>query len=473
MKANYFKHLKRVGIILGAFLTIIFLIVFFSTSYVERETYFNEKYYHETIARLDTIRKSMVLTTDSIHAGFSKISITPTLNQAEDNYAEGKFTQLPLAGFGGRKGKSATGIHDSIFVKAAAIKVGQQTIVFVASDLLIMPPNVVDSVTLILSKKGIKREQIFYSATHTHSSVGAWGPGFIGEQFSGEENSLVEKWLALQISKVITSAIADLSPARIGTGNFAIEQYTRNRLIGESGNKNNDFSFITLQQIGKKKAIIGSYSAHATTMGSDNMQISADYPGYWERKMEETSADYALFFAGSVGSQSPTGEGEGFDRPKFIGEALSDSLNKRLPGVPLKDTVKFSAISLRIDLPEYHIRLTTETNLATALSNSLLPNTGNVYLQVVRLGNMIWITTPCDFSGEFALQLKNSLSAYGYQANVTSFNGGYIGYIVPGRYFYLDEYEPKLMGWFGPNMGEYTMDLIRQLSRVITNTDNI
>jgi hypothetical protein len=467
------KALKRVGIILGVFLGIIFLILFFSTSFVKRETYFNEKYYQETIARLDTVKESMVVTTDSIHAGFAKVSITPALNQTEDNYAEGKFAQLPLAGFGQRKGKSATGIHDSIFVKAAAIKVGQQTIVFVASDLLIMPPNIVDSVTLLLSKKGIKREQIFYSATHTHSSVGAWGPGFIGEQFSGKQNSMVEKWLVLQISKVIISAIADLKPARIGIGNFAVEKYTRNRLIGKSGNKNNDFSFITLEQIGKKKAIIGSYSAHATTMGSGNMEISADYPGYWERKVEETSADYALFFAGSVGSQSPVGEGDGFDKPKFIGEALADSLNKHLSGITLKDTVKFSAISLKMNLPEYHIRVTTKINLATALSNSLLPNSGNVYLQAVRLGNMIWITTPCDFSGEFALQLKNSLSAYGYHANVTSFNGGYAGYIVPGRYFYLDEYEPKLMGWYGPNMGEYTMELIRQLSRVITNTNNI
>ena len=86
---------------------------------------------------------------------------------------------------------------------------------------------------------------------------------------------------------------------------------------------------------------------------------------------------------------------------------------------------------------------------------------------------MIWITTPCDFSGEYALRLKNSLAVYGYKANVTSFNGAYVGYIVPPRYFYLDKYEPKAMGWFGPTMGDYTLDLIRQMTRVLTNTDNI
>lgn len=466
--------MKRLGIILGVILLCVFLILFLSTSYVKRESYFNEGYYKNTIARMDSINSARVTVRDSIQAGFAKVSITPRLHNTEDNYSEGKFIQLPLAGFGARKGKPATGIHDSVFVKAVALKVGSQTIVFVGADLLIMPPNIIDSVTTLLSRKGIQREQVFYSATHTHSSVGAWGSGYVGEMFSGKENINVERWLALQISTVVINAVADLRPARIGTGNFTVGAYTSNRLIGKSGNKNNDFSFISLEQIGHKKAIIGSYSAHATTMGADNWEISADYPGYWERKMEKTSVDYALFFAGSVGSQSPAGgKGDGFDKAKFIGEALADSLNARLSQTVLKDTITFSSLSLKMQLPEYHIRLTTKINLTTALSKKLLPLSDKVYLQVVRIGNMIWITTPSDFSGEYALQLKNSLAAYGFNANVTSFNGSYVGYIVPGRYFYLDEYEPKLMGWFGPNMGEYTMDLIRQLSRVITNTDNI
>jgi len=470
--------LKRLGIIAGitvlSIVAILFLIFFFGTSSVETTPYFEADYYQKTLARLDSIKAvSTTSKGEPIQAGFAKVSITPGLNNAEDNYAEGKFIHVPLAGFGGREGKPATGIHDSIFVKAAALKIGNETVIFVGADLLIMPPNVVDSVTILLSKKGIQREQVFYSATHTHSSVGAWGTGYVGELFAGKENPAIEKWLVLRISEVVLSAVEDLRPARIGTGNFSVGGYTKNRLIGKSGNKNNDFSFITLEQIGHKKAIIGSYSAHATTLGDDNFDVSADYPGYWSRKIEETSADYALFFAGSVGSQSPVGEGKAFERAKFIGEALADSLNTYLPDAVMKDTVTFSSLSLKMQLPEYNIRITTKRNLATSLTKKMLPLSENAYLQAVRIGNMIWITTPCDFSGEYALQLKNSLAAYGFQANVTSFNGSYVGYIVPGRYFYLDEYEPKLMGWFGPNMGEYTVDLMRQISRVITNTDNI
>lgn len=465
--------MKRFGIISGTFLLCILLILFLSTSYVKRTSYFDSDYYKLTEKRIDSIKSALLIVNDSVQAGFAKVSITPNLNNSEDIYAEGKFIQVPLAGFGARKGKSATGIHDSIFVKAVALKVAQQTLVLVSADLLIMPPNIIDSVTILLSKKGIRREQLFFSATHSHSSLGGWGPGFIGEQFGGEENKNVGKWLVIQISEAVTTAIADLKPARIGSGNFDAESYTRNRVLGESGTKNNDFSFIAIEQIGHKKAIIGSFSAHSTTLGANNMEVSADYPGYWERKIEGTSADLAIFFAGSMGSQSPVSKGDGFDKPKSIGEALADSLNVHLSRVVLNDKITFSAVSLKMLLPEYHVRLTKEINLSSFLCKKLMPPPENVYLQAIRIDNMVWITTPSDFSGEYALQMKNALSSKGFNSNVTSFNGSYVGYIVPDRYFYVNEYESKLMGWFGPNMGEYTMDLIRQISKIVTNTDNI
>lgn len=459
--------MKRFGIILGGILATLFLIFFFSTSSVDSTAYFQGDYFKKTIARIDSIKANQIFDNDSVWAGFARVSITPVLNSAEDNYLEGKFKELPLAGFGARKGKAATGIHDSVFVKAVALKENQQTVVIVGADLLIMPPNIIDSVTAILAQQGIHRSQLFFSATHTHSSLGGWGPGFIGEQFAGIENKNITRWIVLQISKAVTTAIADLHPARIGSGSFNAMNYTRNRLIGESGTKNDDFSFISVEQTGRKKAIIGSFGAHSTTMGSGNMEVSADYPGYWERKIEQSSADLALFCGGSMGSQSPSGEGKGFDKPKLLGESLADSLNAHLGGLVLNNKIVLSAISLKMFLPEYHIRLTTGINLTSYLSKKLMPLPENVYLQALRIGNLIWITAPCDFSGEYALQIKNALAAKGFSANVTSFNGSYVGYIIPGRYFYLDEYESKLMGWFGPNMGEYTVDLIHRMTDII------
>jgi neutral ceramidase len=465
--------MKRTGIAAAIFIAVLLIIYIAGTEKIDNTPYFDSGYYKTSCARADSLDKCTVITNDSLYAGFAKVSITPLLNSNEDNIQESRFFQVPLAGYGARKGKPSTAVHDSIFVKAVALRSVSHTIILVSADLLIMPPNIADSAAVLLAAKGISREQLFFSASHSHSSLGGWGHGYIGEQFAGKENKNLEKWLVLQISKAVTASISDLKPASIGSGNFDAGTYTRNRLIGENGSKNDDFSFICIEQHGRRRAIIGSFSAHATTLGDKNMEISADYPGYWERSIEKTKADIAIFCAGSVGSQSPQGEGNGFEKSKFIGEALADSLKIHLKDTELNDKVVFSAISLKITLPGYHMRLTTKINLSSWLSRTLMPPPRNVFLQAVRIGNLIWITTPCDFSGEYALQIKNALASKGLMANITSFNGNYVGYIIPGRYYYLDEYESRTMGWFGPNMGDYTVDLINRIINTITKSANL
>ena len=460
--------MKRFGIISGTVVSILILLFFVFTTPVDHTPYFESDYFEQSLLRIDSVKNLSSQVNDKLLAGFSKVSITPLLNQSEENYREGEFTEVPLAGYGGRKGAPATGVHDSIFVKVAAMKVGEELIFLVSADLLIIPPNMVDSVLKILSENGIRREQLFFSATHTHSSLGAWGSGFVAKQFAGDENNNLVKWLAIKTAEAITTAENDLKPAQIASGNFNAGQYTRNRLVGELGTKNDDFSFIFIEQTRYKKVVIGSFSSHSTTLGDENMEISADYPGYWARKMENTFADYALFFAGSMGSQSPVSKGEGFEKAKFLGEALADSLIKHLKKTKPEEHVSFSHVSLEIPLPKFQIRLTTKRNLSAFLSQKLMPYTYGAWVQAFRFGDMVWITTPADFSGEYAVPLKNAIKARGFHSNVTSFNGNYLGYIIPGKYFYLDKYESKTMGWFGPYMGDYTMHLTGQLTEIVT-----
>ena len=50
---------------------------------------------------------------------------------------------------------------------------------------------------------------------------------------------------------------------------------------------------------------------------------------------------------------------------------------------------------------------------------------------------------------------------------VTSFNGGYIGYVTPSRYFDIDHYETRIMNWYPPGTGEYiTKCLEKTLDRI-------
>ena len=458
--------MKKVLYSILAIVAVFGLVFFLLTGSVKDDPLITSSYFKKTMSRVDSLKKTEIPVIAALQAGFCKISITPGINNSVDDASAGKFKVVPLAGFGNRKGKPATGVHDSLFVRSVALKVGSRQMVFVGADLLIMPPNIIDEAVGQLAAKGITRDQLLFSATHSHSSIGGWGPGFVGEQFAGKANPEIQKWLVNCIVKSVLGAVSDLSASQITCGSFAAANLTRNRFIGELGTKNGDFTYILVNQKGKRKAVIGSFSAHATTQGAGNMLFSGDYPGYWERKMEAGSFDMALFCAGSIGSQSPSGKGKEFESARYIGESLADTLIKRLPLNTYHDSSSFSSATLRVTLPEYHLRLTPRINLSTWLSNKLMPEPKNVYFQVVRIGKLVWVSAPSDFSGEYALQIKYAMAAKGYDAVVSSFNGSYIGYIVPGRYFYQDEYEPKLMGWFGPTMGDYAMELIRHLTDI-------
>jgi len=460
--------MKKIVLVVVLIFFVLAAIYYSFTGAVNHTPYLNESYYTLTMSRLDTLIRKSAMVHGKLEAGFARLNITPAINAEKDDATRGAFRVMPLAGYGHRDGRPAEGTHDSLYVKALALRVHDQLIVMLGSDLLIMPPEVTDSVAAHLKKNaGLTRSQLFLSATHTHSSVGAWASGFVGSEFAGEENPQVRRWLTQQIENCIIRARSDLKPAHLASVQFQAPAYVKNRLVGRQGRVNDVFNFIIIEQYGGKRGIVGAYAAHATTLGASNMLFSGDYPGYWQRKLEKNGLDMAIFFAGTVGSHGPVSKGSGFERARYIGESLADSVQEHLNKPLWLEDIGFKYLSLRVRLPEFHIRVSMERHLCTALSQQLLPLPDDVWIQALRLGDLVWVTTPCDFSGEFAIDLQNDLYRKGFKTAISSFNGGYVGYVIPGKYFYLKEYESFTMGWFGPYLGAYMVDLIERLSNSV------
>ncbi len=460
------KFLKILGWSLATLVAILILAAVWALQKVDYTPYFNTEYYQTTRSRLDSITSHFSLSRGKVYAGFAKVSITPRLDAPKDDPVEGAFKAVPLAGFGDRKGKPAKGVHDSIFVKAIALRVKSRTFVLVGSDLLIVPPNISAGVTKKVSgNQGLHRDQLFFSATHTHSSLGAWSGGYVGKAFAGETNPNIIKWLIQQYSLAVEKAMADIQPASLASITFQAPAYVKNRLIGDKGFTNPQFACLVIRQDTGRKAIMGSFAAHPTTLGGWNMLISGDYPGYWQRKMERDGYDLAAFFAGPVGSHSARGKGDKFEKPKMIGEALADSALVHTTILTLHDTIALASLTLRMDLPGFHVRVTDGLRLNETIVNRLFPDVGKVYLQEARIGDMIWITAPCDFSGELAMDYQAEAGSKGLHAMVTSFNGAYVGYIIPEKYYHLNEYESRLMSWFGPYTGPYFDEMIRRMMK--------
>ena len=432
---------------------------------VDSRPYFRESYYAGTATELRARVQTNHLAQGDLLGGFSRVRLSPTVTAPQDAPDQGRFRSLPLAGYGNRHGKPATRVHDDLFVKAVALKVQGQVGVMVGADALIIPREVEErAVRRLELESGLSREQVYLSATHTHSSLGAWGEGVVAESFAGGFQPGAKIWFSDCIVQAVQEAIKDLKPARFGHGRFNASRFVRNRLVGDLGKVDPEFSYAVVEQDAGKVAVLGVYGAHATVLSSDMMEFSADYPGCWQRAVEQATGGVALFLAGGVGSQSPVPGARGLAGTEEMGQALSRMVIEQLPNTRLTNSIVFGVLGLNVIMPPLNVRLSDGVRLRPWLAGKLLPARRQSFLQAFRIADSLWISTPCDFSGELALGIKDFLRVRGTDAIVTSFNGDYVGYVIPSRYYHLSGYEPRLMSFFGPNVPDYFDEMIRSMA---------
>ncbi|HOT49464.1 MAG TPA: hypothetical protein PLI07_00700, partial [Candidatus Hydrogenedentes bacterium] len=118
-----------------------------------------------------------------------------------------------------------------------------------------------------------------------------------------------------------------------------------------------------------------------------------------------------------------------------------------------------ASIGIPIDLPPFQMRpLSTKWRLSP-LARRLVGLRATGWMTAVRVGNIVFVNTPGDFSGEIAVTWRQMAANKGLDLWASGFSGEYAGYISPDRY-YLDvrdkrgnpQYETAIMSWFGPHL---------------------
>jgi neutral ceramidase len=459
------KSLRIILRILAVLAALLVVALILSLDGVDYRPYLREPYYAETTARLRASVETNAVARDELAAGFGRALLTPTVNAPQDDPAQGRFRSLSLAGYGNRHGHPAKGVHDDLYVKAVALRVGNRLGVMVGADALIIPPEVTEAAMRRLEQElKLSREQVYLSATHTHASLGGWGEGKVAEAFAGGFQPGARTWFADRIVVAVREAMADLKPASFGHGGFAAPEFVRNRLVGRLGKVDPEFSYVVLKQKDGKLAVLGSYAAHATVLSSDMMEFSADYPGCWQRSVEQATGGTAVFLAGGIGSHGPVAGENGFAGAERMGQALARALLEQLPHTAFTNSLTFGMLGLELSLPPLNVRISDGIRLRPWVAERLMPVRKHSFIQVFRLDDSIWVSTPCDFSGELALGIKDFLRVRGSSAVITSFNGDYVGYVISPRYYHLNGYEPRVMSFFGPNVPDYFDELIRTMA---------
>ncbi|WP_019989473.1 neutral/alkaline non-lysosomal ceramidase N-terminal domain-containing protein [Rudanella lutea] len=439
------KLLRRFVFVLLAVVGLLALFIAANLIPVDETPYAQTDFYRQTIDRLASLPMPAPAK-QGLRAGWAKVNMTPN------------FT-TPTGGYGVRRGKHWSTVHDSIYARATVVDNGSVRVALVALDLLIVPPTVVEALKRRLPEVGFTWEQVYMGAIHSHNSLGGWAPGLVGTLIAGSYEERIVTLITESVLNAIRAANRDLQPVSVAYTETAAPEMVYNRLHNE-GPEDDRVRVLQLRQPGGKTATIASFAAHSTIINSDVPQwLSRDWPGVLVDNLEKQTGNFAMYMAGAVGSMGPTEKGETEDAQlHFIADSLTTKISTALAQAPARPDSALALLTLPLTLRDAHVRVSDGWRLRPWLFLKLYGDYP-AEMKALRIGPTVLLGMPADFSGELAMQLGKTVAGRGLNLMVTSFNGGYIGYVTPDAYYHETRYETRDMNWFGPQMGAYFTEL--------------
>jgi neutral ceramidase len=214
-----------------------------------------------------------------------------------------KITPKPpvwLSGFGARTAP-AQSVWTDLNAKALALEDAQgERMVLVTLDLVGISRQITDEVAARLKRsRGLKRSQILFNASHTHSGPGVWPGLAVYPHESAEDQEKVRlygRFLMDQLEAVAGKALDSLQPAALsshwGEAGFAINRRTEQLKVirpGEAFPAPVDHRVPVLRvtrKDGRMLALLFGYACHNVTMTGNTNEVNGDYAGAAQTAIE-------------------------------------------------------------------------------------------------------------------------------------------------------------------------------------------
>jgi hypothetical protein len=448
------KILRWLAYSLLGIIVLLLLLASISITGVDRSPYQQQEYYQEMSARIDSLQLSQndTASESDFQAGWARTSITP-------------HKTLDLCGYGLRG--EFSGIADSLYARAFALEWKNKQVYLLSADLLIMPPLVVKRLNDSLASHGISPEQLYFSATHTHNAPGGWAGGWASRFIAGRYDQEYVDTLCSKFLKCILLARASKEQATVSYGRWDATPYVRNRLNYEDSKIDGWLRALQFTKRSGDKALLVTYAAHANCLAIANHSISADYPGVLVHHLEKSNAaSMVCFMAGAVGSHSPATYEKGRDalQARYIGDSLAAIIANGIPSMKTVAVQRLDCSHIPLSLREPHLKISRDYRIRPWLFK-LLFGDWSCSIKVLQIGDVLMLGMPCDFSGELMPDLEPLALEKGTPLLVTSFNGGYIGYVNVDKYYDEDRMETRDMNWFGPYNQAYFTEISQRIIR--------
>ncbi len=452
------------------FAAVALLVIFVGPWPIASTPYQRSDYAAATFDRINALATD--LQSGPLYGGVASVDMTPPLG-------------VPLAGYSARNPKANTGARERVFAKALTLDNGHQDVTILTGDYLLPMPTLVDEV---LRRTGLAREHIYFASTHTHSGPGGYQRGLIAESALGDFDPAQLERMATAMAKAVLDSRAALQPVSLDADRFQLSPNLAYTMVSDQFTKGPGHASIDVLQMTRKggagpAATLVTFSAHPTFLGRVNKEISGDYPAVLQRVLQQRLGGEVLFAAGAVGGMEPMAADVSGDTDLEIqlrqvqdlgsrlGETIADALAEKDSGesAPVRladhwhaDAAPIAEVAIDVDLPSPSYHLFEQGRMSPLLVDWLFHD-GDTTVSALRIGKLVFLGFPADFSGELARGMEAWSRQHGQMAWITSFSGDYVGYIMPHTRYATPHYTTRTANIYGPWAGEYFVDISQRL----------
>lgn len=386
----------------------------------------------------------------------------PGILRAGTGLADVTPRRWPVSMLGSFNDRQATSAHDPLMVRAVALDDGGTRLAIATVDTCVMPRELVDQAKALANQRtGIPRDRILVAATHTHSA-----PTLTDLNPRVPRDPEYLKQVVEGLAEAIEQAAGRMAPAQIGWGVAPLPDEVNNRrwfmreellgpnpfgrmdrvrmnppagspeLLRPAGPTDPDVSVVSIQTAdGKPLALLANYSLHYVGDVPAGT-VSADYFGEFARQIGQRLAPDGPFVAmltngtsgdvNNINFREPRKAVPIFQRITTVASRVADAAQAACREMKYQDRVPLAMVERQISLG---VRKASAGELAqaravlaekdekklpglaryyaeSALAIDKYPDTVDVKLQAIRIGDLGIVSMPCEVFAEIGLELK-------------------------------------------------------------------
>jgi len=430
-------------------------------------------------------------TAGTLRAGCSKVNITPPLG-------------IPLIG---SYGKPSDDVLDELYAKALVLNDGRSTIAIISADLLYVPlEEITNPVRKIIKEKiGIPGRNVLICATHTHSGPEVFTRTKLrpGKEIPASEiDQFYLQTLIRKMAGAVLIAHKNMREVKIGAAKGVLPEIIYNRRPRKADGSV-EMAFTLPREITATKKIetdtdgsvkvtftlpdeeaeldFGPIDPEVCMLRVEDMDggivgslvnfgchpvciypylsttISADYPVYTTKVVEQMEGGICLFALGLAGNTVPIQRGV---KPREqIGKALGGEALRRLQFVTTVGDVTLNALKKEIRFP---IKTNSSSDKPGDVDET---NYITTEIQVLRLDDIYILGLPGEILVEVGLEIKRRAGVEKFF--IISICNDSIGYVCHSRAYEEGGYEPvsgtNLAKGAGEIMVREALDIINQI----------